>query len=159
MSIVIVITAAALWQKRNHRSLAAPDAVPRLQPAVRNPTFALGTAAAAEDYEEPVPVAMQDRTYAEIRDQPPPPLMGGPRPVYHEVQMYNEAPQRADTGSYVSLDGNQQTYSGARNQPGSYASLDGHRQTYSGGGGNRPQPSSHLSLDGHQQTHSANSEA
>jgi len=119
---------------------------------VRNPTFALGTAD-AEDYEEPVPVAMQDRTYAEIRDQPPPPIMGGPPPVYHEVQMYNQAPRGADTGSYVSLDGNQQTDSGARNQPGSYASLDGHRQTYSGGGGgNRP-------LDGHQQTHSANSEA
>ena len=86
-------------------------------------------------------MAMQDRTYAEIRDQPPPPLMGGPRPVYHEVQMYNEAPQRADTGSYASLDGHRQTYSGG------------------GGGGNRPQPSSHLSLDGDQQTHSANSEA
>ena len=151
MGIVIVIGAAALWRKRNHRSPAAPDV--RRPPAVRNPTFALG-AAAAEDYEKPVPVAMQDRTYAEIRDQPPPPLMGGP--VYHEVQMYNQAPRVADAGSYVSLDGNQQTY-GARNQPGSYASLDGHRQTYSGGG-NRPQPS-HLSLDGHQQTHSANSEA
>ena len=131
---------------------------------MRNPTFDL-EAAAAEDYEEPVPVAMQDRTYAEIRDQPPPPLMGVPRPVYHEVQMSNQAPQRADAGSYVSLDGNQQTYSSAGNQPASYASLDGHRQTYSGGGGGRgnrpqrPQPSSHLSLDGHQQTNSANSEA
>ena len=77
----------------------------------------------------PVPVATQcqDQRFAEMRDQPPMPIRG---PVYHEVQMYGQAPR--GTGNYVSLNGNQHTYSGVGNQAGAgnYASLDGNQRAY-----------------------------
>ena len=81
----------------------------------------------AGDYEAPLPVAMQDRTHAATRDQQPIPIRG---PVYHEVKMYGQAPRGSD--EYLSLDGNQQPYSGAGNQPGAgnYVSLDGNQRAY-----------------------------
>ena len=102
-------------------------AATRDQPPIPSTAGHPGTAQDAGDYEAPVPVAVQDQRFAETRDQPPIPSRG---PVYHVLQMHSQVPR--GTGEYVSLNGNQQPYNGAGNQPdaGNYVSLDGNQRAY-----------------------------